>query len=57
MSGSADENIRDPRAGRAVHRFLVKPADAGFLGAVDGGTLLEWIDKVGFACAARWSGG
>jgi acyl-CoA hydrolase len=56
MSGSADEIIRDPREGRAVHRFLVKPADAGFLGAVDGGTLLEWIDKVGFACAARWSG-
>lgn len=46
----------DRATGRSVHRFMVKPPDAGFLGAVDGGTLLEWVDKVGFACAARWSG-
>jgi acyl-CoA hydrolase len=51
-TGTASTTAR----GRAVHRFLVKPSDAGILGSVDGGTLLEWIDKVGFACAAHWSG-
>ncbi|WP_459546606.1 acyl-CoA thioesterase [Nocardia sp. X0981] len=40
----------------AVHRFLVKPADAGIAGAVDGGRLLAWIDKVAYAAAAQWSG-
>lgn len=39
-----------------IHRFLVKPADAGIVGTVDGGKLLEWIDKVAYAGAARWSG-
>lgn len=40
----------------AIHRFLVKPADAGIAGAVDGGRLLAWIDKVAYAAAAQWSG-
>ncbi len=40
----------------AIHRFLVKPADAGIAGSVDGGRLLEWIDKVAYAAAAQWSG-
>ncbi|MFE4456054.1 acyl-CoA thioesterase [Nocardia tengchongensis] len=26
------------------------------MGSVDGGTLLEWIDKVAYAAAAQWSG-
>nr|WP_227980725.1 acyl-CoA thioesterase [Nocardia spumae] len=39
-----------------IHRFLVKPTDAGIVGTVDGGKLLEWIDKVAYAGAARWSG-
>ncbi|MFX0575119.1 acyl-CoA thioesterase [Nocardia nepalensis] len=39
-----------------MHRFLVKPADAGIAGSVDGGKLLEWIDKVAYAAAAQWSG-
>lgn len=44
------------RRSEAIHRFLVKPADAGILGSVDGGRLLEWIDKVAYAAAAQWSG-
>ncbi len=39
-----------------VHRFLVKPSDVGIIGSVDGGKLLEWIDKVAYAGAAQWSG-
>ncbi|MGK8512023.1 acyl-CoA thioesterase [Nocardia asiatica] len=34
----------------------MQPADAGILGSVDGGKLLEWIDKVAYAAAAQWSG-
>ncbi|MEU1983224.1 acyl-CoA thioesterase [Nocardia sp. NPDC019395] len=34
----------------------MKPADAGIAGTVDGGRLLEWIDKVAYAAAAQWSG-
>ncbi|MEU7628897.1 hotdog domain-containing protein [Nocardia sp. NPDC049220] len=53
-------NVPSPAsAGRrpeAIHRFLVKPADAGIVGSVDGGKLLEWIDKVAYAAAAQWSG-
>lgn len=44
------------RRPEAIHRFLVKPADSGIAGAVDGGKLLEWIDKVAYAAAAQWSG-
>nr|WP_329412509.1 hotdog domain-containing protein [Nocardia vinacea] len=44
------------RRAEAIHRFLVKPADAGIAGSVDGGKLLEWIDKVAYAAAAQWSG-
>ena len=39
-----------------IHRFLVEPSDAGIVGAVDGGKLLEWIDKAAYAVGARWSG-
>jgi acyl-CoA hydrolase len=41
--------------GQAIHRFLVRATDAGYVGFVDGGKLLEWIDKVGYEAAARWS--
>ena len=44
------------RSHQTIHRFLVKPVDAGTVGSVDGGKLLEWIDKVAFAAAAQWSG-
>ncbi|WP_330249495.1 acyl-CoA thioesterase [Nocardia sp. NBC_00565] len=44
------------RRSEAIHRFLVKPDDAGITGSVDGGKLLEWIDKVAYAAAAQWSG-
>ena len=41
----------------AIHRFLVRPGDTGLVGFVDGGRLLEWIDKVAFEAAARWCAG
>lgn len=37
-------------------RFLAAPTDAGYTGSVDGGTVLEWIDKSAYACAVGWSG-
>ena len=37
-------------------RFLAAPTDAGYSGNVSGGSVLEWIDKAGYACAAGWSG-
>ncbi|MEV6254468.1 acyl-CoA thioesterase [Nocardia sp. NPDC051911] len=59
-STKLDRTVTVPTsAGRrpeAIHRFLVKPDDAGIVGSVDGGKLLEWIDKVAYAAAAQWSG-
>ena len=37
-------------------RFLAAPSDAGQSGSVPAGKVLEWIDKAGYAAAARWSG-
>jgi acyl-CoA hydrolase len=37
-------------------RFLASPTDTGYSGNVDGGRVLEWIDKAGYACAVGWSG-
>jgi acyl-CoA hydrolase len=37
-------------------RFLAAPTDAGYSGHVSGGTVLEWIDKAGYACAVGWGG-
>lgn len=37
-------------------RFLAAPTDANERGVVGGGTVLEWIDKAGYACAVGWSG-
>ena len=53
---AAPSTVPAERSHQTIHRFLVKPVDAGTLGSVDGGKLLEWIDKVAFAAAAQWSG-
>ena len=37
-------------------RFLAAPVDTGYSGSVDGGRVLEWIDKAAYALAASWSG-
>ena len=39
-------------------RFLASPTDIITAGAhgVDGGRVLEWIDKAAYACATAWSG-
>jgi acyl-CoA hydrolase len=46
-----------PTADREITlRFLAAPTDAGYSGNVSGGSVLEWIDKAGYACAVGWSG-
>lgn len=50
-----DAGVETERCDVAVHRFLVRQSDSGYVGYVDGGHLLEWIDRVGFEAAARWS--
>ena len=47
----------EARSHETIHRFHVKPVDVGIDGFVDGGTLLEWIDKAAYAAAAQWCGG
>ena len=47
---------RDTRGREQTLRFLAAPTDAGYLGNVSGGRVLEWIDKAGYACAVGWSG-
>ncbi len=37
-------------------RFLAAPTDISHGGTVQGGKILEWIDKAGYACAVGWSG-
>jgi 4-hydroxybenzoyl-CoA thioesterase len=44
------------RSHDTTHRFRVKAADVGIVGFVDGGKLLEWIDKAANATAAQWCG-
>jgi 4-hydroxybenzoyl-CoA thioesterase len=42
--------------GSVTLRFLAAPTDVAFLnGNIQGGKVLEWIDKAGFACAVGWS--
>ncbi|MBJ8341853.1 acyl-CoA thioesterase [Antrihabitans sp. YC3-6] len=43
-------------ASATVLRFLAKASDAGYGERIDGGRVLEWIDKAGYACATGWSG-
>jgi len=52
------EPTRPPeaRSHETVDRFRVKPHDVSIGGFVDGGTLLEWIDKTAYAAAAQWCG-
>jgi len=54
-----DKVTADPgptRESRIVLRFLAAPTEVGYGGTVNGGRLLEWIDKAGYACAVGWSG-
>lgn len=45
-----------PVPGSLVLRFLAAPTDVATLGgtAVQGGHVLEWIDKAAYACAVGW---
>lgn len=38
-------------------RFLVEPGDVGPGGAVHGGTVMNWMDQAGYACASTWAVG
>lgn len=42
--------------GEVTLRFLAAPTDLGYSGNVDGGRVLEWIDKAAYALAVQWSG-
>lgn len=54
---SVDPPAAPPADRRAITlRFLAAPTDAGLSGTVDGGRVLEWIDKAGYAAAVGWSG-
>jgi acyl-CoA hydrolase len=55
---SRPDPARPPKADshETIHRVRVKPADVGIVGFVDGGTLLEWIDKAAYATATQWCG-
>lgn len=45
------------RDDRIVLRFLATPADTAAGGAsVAAGSVMEWIDKAGYACAVGWAG-
>jgi len=46
----------DHSDGSVTLRFLAAPGDRGYSGSVDGGRVMEWIDKAGYALAAGWSG-
>lgn len=37
-------------------RFLAEPTDVNYGGKVHGGIVMKWMDQVGYACAAQWSG-
>ena len=42
---------------RITLRFLAAPGDAAADGTtVQAGSVLEWIDKAGYACAVGWAG-
>lgn len=47
----------EARGHETIHRFRVRPVDVGSDGFVDGGSLLEWIDKAAYATAVQWCGG
>jgi len=36
-------------------RFLAEPSDVNFGGKVHGGSVMSWIDRAGYTCAANWS--
>lgn len=51
----ASQTAVPPRPGTTL-RFLAKATDVGYGERIDGGHVLEWVDKAGYACAAQWSG-
>ncbi|MCG2793649.1 MAG: acyl-CoA thioesterase [Weeksellaceae bacterium] len=36
-------------------QFISEPSDVNFGGNVHGGSVMKWIDQVGYACASTWS--
>ncbi len=54
---STDAGAASDRADRITLRFLATPADTAAGGrSVAAGSVMEWIDKAGYACAVGWSG-
>lgn len=44
------------RDDRIMMRFMSLPTDATPAGTIAAGSVLEWIDKAGYACAVGWAG-
>ncbi|WP_311342672.1 acyl-CoA thioesterase [Corynebacterium riegelii] len=58
MSGSKSEApVPTEKSPSITLRFMAAPTDVLHAGAqgVNGGRVLEWIDKAAYACAAQWS--
>jgi 4-hydroxybenzoyl-CoA thioesterase len=55
MSSQVSQPAGRPRSSTTL-RFLAKATDVGYGERIDGGHVLEWVDKAGYACAAQWSG-
>ena len=58
-TGTAEPPVTDAAAAadRATMRFLALPHDAAAGGlTVAAGSVMEWIDQAGYACAVGWSG-
>ncbi|WP_249354207.1 acyl-CoA thioesterase [Microbacterium sp. 2FI] len=54
---STDAAARTTPDNRVVLRFLATPADTAAGGrSVAAGSVMEWIDKAGYACAVGWTG-
>ncbi|MEB3071737.1 acyl-CoA thioesterase [[Mycobacterium] vasticus] len=51
----ASDTAMQPQSSTTL-RFLAKATDVGYGERIDGGHVLEWVDKAGYACAAQWSG-
>ncbi len=50
--------FEEPASSRSTTtlRFLAKATDVGYGERIDGGHVLDWVDKAGYACASEWSG-
>lgn len=41
--------------GKVTFQFLSEPTDVNYGGKVHGGSVMKWIDQVGYSCASMWA--